>query len=84
MTTSVLDKTVEIISEKTGIDPENIKPETELASIEIESLDLAEIIFDLEDEFDVEIDMNTATAWDNLKTIQDIANSVTALIAKEK
>ncbi|MAS05930.1 MAG: nodulation protein NodF [Ahrensia sp.] len=84
MTTSVLDKTVEIISEKTGIDPENIKPETELSSIEIESLDLAEIIFDLEDEFDVEIDMNTATAWENLKTIQDIANSVTALIAKEK
>ncbi len=84
MTTSVLDKTVEIISEKTGIDPENIKPETELSSIEIESLDLAEIIFDLEDEFDVEIDMNTATAWENLKTIQDIADSVTALIAKEK
>ena len=84
MTTSVLDKTVEIISEKTGIDPEDIKPETELASIEIESLDLAEIIFDLEDEFDVEIDMNTATAWENLKTIQDIADSVTALIAKEK
>ncbi|MCK5745819.1 MAG: acyl carrier protein, partial [Oricola sp.] len=68
MTTSVLDKTVEIISEKTGIDPENIKPETELSSIEIESLDLAEIIFDLEDEFEVEIDMNTATAWENLKT----------------
>lgn len=84
MTTSVLDKTVEIISEKTGIDPENIKPETELSSIEIESLDLAEIIFDLEDEFDVEIDMNTSTAWDNLKTIQDIADSVTALIAKDK
>lgn len=84
MTTSVLDKTVEIISEKTGIDPENIKPETELSSIEIESLDLAEIIFDLEDEFEVEIDMNTATAWENLKTIQDIADSVTALIAKEK
>ncbi|MCK5748593.1 MAG: acyl carrier protein, partial [Oricola sp.] len=61
-----------------------IKPETELASIEIESLDLAEIIFDLEDEFDVEIEMNTATAWDNLKTIQDIADSVTALIAKDK
>ena len=84
MTTSVLDKTVEIISEKTGIDPEKIKPETELASIEIESLDLAEIIFDLEDEFDVEIEMKTATAWDNLKTIQDIADSVTALIAKDK
>lgn len=84
MTTSVLDKTVEIIANKTGIDPENIKPDTELSTLDIESLDLAEIIFDLEDEFDVEIDMNAATAWDNLKTISDIADSVSALVAKEK
>jgi nodulation protein F len=84
MTTSVLDKTIEIIAAKTGIDADSIKPDTELSTLDIESLDLAEIIFDLEDEYDVEIDMNAASAWDNLKTISDIAASVSALIAKDK
>lgn len=82
MTTAVLEKTIEIIAEKTGIDPGEIKPETELATLEIESLDLAEIIFDLEDEFDVEIEMNTANAWEHLKTVGDVANAVSELVAK--
>ena len=53
-----------------------------LIDLDIQSLDLAEIIFDLEDEFDIEIDMNAATAWDNLKTVSDVADSVAEMIAK--
>ena len=82
MAATVLDTTIRIIAEKTEIDPDTIKPDTELASLEIESLDLADIIFELEDEFDIEIDMNAASAWDKLKTVSDIADSVSALIDK--
>ena len=43
---------------------------------------LADIIFELEDEFDIDIDLNAASAWDQLKTVSDIADSVSALIDK--
>lgn len=82
MAATVLDTTIRIIAEKTEIDPDTIKPDTELTSLEIESLDLADIIFELEDEFDIEIDMNAASAWDKLKTVSDIADSVSTLIDK--
>ena len=82
MAATVLDTTIRIIAEKTEIDPEKIKPDTELESLEIESLDLADIIFELEDEFDIDIDLNAASAWDKLKTVSDIADSVSALIDK--
>ncbi len=83
MTTSVLDRTIEIIVAKSGIDSDKITPETELSTLDIDSLGLAEIIFDLEDEFDVDIDMNAAAAWDNLKTVADVARSVSDLVARD-
>ncbi|WP_425416608.1 acyl carrier protein [Oricola indica] len=82
MAATVLDTTIRIIAEKTEIDPDKIKPDTELESLEIESLDLADIIFELEDEIDIDIDLNAASAWDKLKTVSDIADSVSALIDK--
>lgn len=80
--TAVLDTTIRIIADKAGIEPETIKPDTALTDLDIQSLDLAEIIFDLEDEYDIEIDMNTATAWDSLKTVSDVAHSVAEMVAK--
>jgi nodulation protein F len=80
--TAVLDTTIRIIADKAGIEPETIKPDTALTDLDIQSLDLAEIIFDLEDEYDIEIDMNAATAWDNLKTVSDVAHSVAKMVAK--
>ncbi|MFZ2102776.1 MAG: phosphopantetheine-binding protein [Oricola sp.] len=82
MTAAVLETTIRIIADKANIEPEAIKPDTELTSLDIQSLDLAEIIFDLEDEFDIEIDMSAATAWDNLKTVSDISDAVSAMVAK--
>lgn len=82
MTTAVLETATRIIADKAGIEPELLKPETVLTDLDIQSLDMAEIIFDLEDEFDIEIEMNTANAWDNLKTVSDVVDAVSALVAK--
>ena len=82
MTAAILDTTRRLIADKTDMEPEALKPETVLSDLDIQSLDLAEIIFDLEDEFDIEIEMNTASAWDNLKTIGDVADAVAELVAK--
>lgn len=66
-------------------DPEigEIGPDTELTSLGIHSLELTEIIFDLEEAYDIEIEMNTVDAWSNLKTVQDMVEAVRGLIAKK-
>jgi len=69
----------------THSDPEagEIGLETELTALGIHSLELTEIIFDLEEEYGIEIEMNTVEAWSNLKTVHDMVEAVRALIDKK-
>ncbi len=60
-----------------------ITPTTELDELGIHSLELTEIIFDLEDEYGIEIDMNTSDAWNNLSNVGDIVEAVRGLIAQK-
>lgn len=60
-----------------------IGPETELTALGIHSLELTEIIFDLEEAYGIEIEMNTVEAWSNLKTVEDMVEAVRGLIAKK-
>ena len=59
-----------------------IGPDTELTSLGIHSLELTEIIFDLEEAYGIEIEMNTVEAWSNLKTVHDMIEAVRGLITK--
>lgn len=61
-------------------DPSTITLATPLADLGIHSLELTEIIFDLEEEYDIEIEMNTASAWENLNSVQDIVEAVRKLV----
>ena len=61
-----------------------VTPETPLDELGIHSLELTEIIFDLEEAYGIEIEMNTAEAWSKLKTINDIIEAVRGLIAAKK
>lgn len=79
MTDKVFTETVRIIAEKAEVDPQSITTQTELETLDIQSLDLAEVIFELEDAFDIEIEMNAASAFDTLKTVGDVCDSVRAL-----
>jgi nodulation protein F len=84
---AMADKLAEdIISKvKAHADPEigEIGLDTELTSLGIHSLELTEIIFDLEEEHGIEIEMNTVEAWSNLKTVDDMVEAVRGLIAKK-
>ena len=55
--------------------------ESDLMKLGIHSLELTEIVFDLEESYGIDIDMNTVEAWSNLKTVGDIVESTRALIA---
>jgi nodulation protein F len=69
---------------KAHADPERaITLETELTELGIHSLELTEIVFDLEEAYGIEIEMNTVEAWDNLKNVGDIVKAVRNLIEKQ-
>ena len=62
---------------------EEITTNTELTALGIHSLELTEIIFDLEEQYGIEIEMNTVEAWNNLKNVGDIITAVRGLIEKQ-
>ncbi|MHB1313994.1 MAG: acyl carrier protein [Christensenellales bacterium] len=68
-------KVAEIIAEKMDMDVSEITMNSSFETMQIDSLDMVEIIMDLEEEFDVSID----TAND-LKTVGDLV----AFIEKNK
>lgn len=64
-------------------DGDEVTMETELTALGIHSLELTEIIFDLEEAYDIEIEMNTVEAWSNLGNVGDMVDAVRGLIAKK-
>lgn len=60
---------------------EEITVNTELDQLGIHSLELTEIVFDLEEAYGIEIEMNTVEAWNKLKNVGDIVEATRALIA---
>ncbi len=65
------------------LEPGSVTPESELDSLGIHSLELTEIIFDIEDEYGVAVDMNTAEAWTNLRNVADIITAVRKLVEEK-
>ena len=62
---------------------EEITPSTELTALGIHSLELTEIIFDLEEKYGIDIEMNTVDAWSNLRNVGNIVEAVRKLIAEK-
>ena len=72
---------IAMIASAGEIEPGNISRETELADLEIDSLILTEVVMEIEDKHDIEIDLNTAEAWQSLKTVGDMLDMVKQLVA---
>ncbi len=81
MSSDVEASIIAIIAPAAETEAGEITRETELAELEIDLLVLTEVVMDIEDKYDIEIDMNTAEAWESLKTVGDIADVVKALVA---
>lgn len=59
----------------------SITRDTELADIGVSSLELTEIVMDLEDLFDIHIDLNAAEAWESLRNVGDIVDAIDKLVS---
>lgn len=67
----VLDRIKKIIAGQLDLDEKDIKENTSFEELEIDSLELFQIIIDIEEEFDVQIE-NT----ESIKTVQDAVKIV--------
>ena len=56
-----------IVSERTGVDIAEIKPESKFAELGIDSLDTVELLMNLEDEIGIEIELDR-----KVETIDDL------------
>lgn len=67
----VTEKITSLLVEKLECDASKISSETVLTDLGIDSLDITELVVDLEEEFNVEIELS-----DNIKTIADLAGAI--------
>lgn len=75
----VFEKIKTITAEQLGIDEENLKMDTSFeGDLNADSLDLFQIIMELEDEFNIQIEET-----DDIKTIGDAVSYITKKTGKE-
>lgn len=67
----IYEKIAALIAEKIDCPVDEVKPETKFADLGIDSLDLAELVMNLEDEFGITLEMSSE--------ISDVATLVTKI-----
>jgi len=80
MSNDIAARTIDMIASRSGMEAGKITRDTELAEIGVTSLELTEIVMDLEDLFDIQIDLNAAEAWDTLRNVGDIVDAIEKLV----
>ena len=73
---------IEILKKHMKEPRDDIALDTELTALEIESLDLAMIVFDIEDTFGIEIPYNANEEVEDFKTVGSVVERVQALVAE--
>jgi acyl carrier protein len=78
---SVLEQVTKIVAKQLGKDPSEFNESTDLQEAGFESLDVIEMIFNLEDEFKIDIPFNANEADTiQMRTVGDITRMVETLI----
>ncbi len=73
---------LEIIAAKTSLDVAVLEPAALLADLNIASLDVVEIVFALEEKFDIQIPFNANKAKTEFATVGDVVRAVEALVTE--
>ncbi len=76
----VATKIIEILKKHMKEPRDDISLSTELTDLQIESLDLAMIVFDIEDSFGIEIPYNANEEAADFKTVGSVVDRVRALM----
>ena len=76
----VAPKIIEILKKHMKEPRDDIGLDTKLEELDIESLDLAMIVFDIEDSFGIEIPYNANEEVEDFKTVGSVVDRVSALV----
>ena len=76
----VATKIVDILKKNMKEPPETITLDTPLSELDIESLDLAVIVFDIEDTFGIEIPYNANEEVEDFATVGSVVDKVKGII----
>ena len=77
----LIDDVVEIICEvRTELNASELSKDTQFDTLGLSSLELTEVILELEERHDVEIDISTVDAAESLKTVGDIVSTLEELL----
>ena len=81
----VTNDVIAIIAKKKRVDKPNVELSDRLEDLGLESLDAVEMIFDLEEKFDIEIPYNANTNNPRLEfdTVDDVAKLIQKLVDKK-
>ncbi len=74
---NVFEKIVETIVDSKGIDAASITPESNFKDLNVDSLDIAEMVMTLEDEFNITIELEEGIA-----TVQDLVDLINRRMAE--
>ena len=83
--TSVADDVLEIVAKQVKADRAKVSRSTSLAELNIQSLDLVEIIFSIEDKFDIEVPYNAndpRSAGVTFQTVGDVIDAIAKLTSE--
>jgi acyl carrier protein len=79
---TIFERLQAIVAKKYSLDPATITPESTLESLGLDSLDLIELLFDVEDDFGIRVPQDGGSAL-KTATIQDIVESIRSLVPEE-
>ena len=82
--TDVAAKIIEILQEHARSTKKTMSLDTKMADLEIDSLDMAVVVFDIEDAFEIEIPYDDDEDLENLATVGRIFEKVQALLAESQ
>lgn len=77
----LIDDVIEIICEvRSELNASDLSKDTQFDTLGLSSLELTEVILELEERHEVEIDISTVDAADSLKTVGDIVTTLEELL----
>lgn len=82
--TATLQKVQKIFASKFSLAEERVIPEASLESLGLDSLDAIEVMFDIEDEFQIRIPQDRRENEVKIKTVQDILDVIDRLVAEQR
>ena len=77
---TVKDRALRVIATKQGLPLETVRPESTFEELGIDSLDRLNILFELEGEFDIQIDDEQAK---QVTTLQQMIDGITLLVEQK-